>query len=121
MTSNNETDKVYLHPKDKRGLFGGLLYVGRVFSEHSWPNLEAVLRQRLEAVDDVEKDFSGYTRLTYLAVVLFFSYVDAAALSTKTILLRAQKKHLLQKLSNKQQALLDKDPERVGFEDLRKL
>gem|GEM_PF-3799053 len=110
-----------MHPKDKPGLFGGILCVGRVFSEHSWPNLEAVLRQRLEAADNVENDFSTYTRLTYLAVVIFFSYVDAAALSTKTLLLRAQKKHLLQKLSNKQQALLDKDPKRIGFEDLMKI
>ena len=121
MISENSIDQEFLHPKDRRGLFDGLLYVGRVFSEHSWPNLEAVLRQRIEAIDNVENDFSTYTRLTYLAVVLFFSYVDAAALSTKTILLRAQKKHLLQKLSNKQQALLDKDPERVGFEDLMKI
>jgi hypothetical protein len=90
VSKENKTDQTFLYPKDNQGIFAGVMYVGRVFSEHSWPNLEAVLRQRLNAIDNAENDFANYTRLTYLAIVLLFSYVDGAALSTKKLLYNAK-------------------------------
>ena len=121
MTNENKTDQAFLHPKDKEGLFKGLIYVGKVFAEHSWPNLEAVLKDRLRTLNDIDENLSSYTRQTYLAIVLFFSYVDAAALSTKKLLSNARKQHLLQPISKKQLALLEKDSDRTGFEELMRI
>lgn len=121
MSNENKTDQAILHPKDKEGLFKGLVYVGKFFAEHSWPNLEAVLKDRHKTINDINENFSINTRQTYLAIVLFFSYVDAAALSTKKLLSNARKKHLLQPMSKKQRALLDKDADRIGFEELMKI
>jgi len=121
MNNENQTDRVFLNPKNKQDVFKGLVYIGKVFAEHSWPNLEAVLNDRLRTLDDIDENLSNYTRHTYLAIVLFFSYVDAAALSTKKLLSNALKRHLLQPISNKQRALLEKDADRIGFEDLMKI
>jgi hypothetical protein len=121
MINSNQTDQEFLQPKDKVGLFRGLIYVGKVFSEHSWPNLEAVLKDRLTALRNIDENHSSYIRRTYLAIVLFFSYTDAAALSTKRLLSNARKQHLLQSISKKQRTLLEKDADRIGFEDLMKI
>ena len=121
MIKENKTDQAFLRPKNKEDLFKGLVYVGKVFAEHSWPNLEAVLQDRLKTLENIEDNLSSYTRQTYLAIVMFFSYADAAALSTKKLLANAHKQKLLQPIGNKPQALLIKDADRVGFEDLMKI
>jgi len=121
MTKELKAEKAFLHPKDNVGLFRGLAYIGMVFAEHSWPNLEAILKERLKSVNDIDNNFPRYTRDTYLAIVLFFSYVDATALSTKKLLMNAKKQHLLRPMSKKQLALIEKDADRVGFEELMKI
>lgn len=121
MVKENKTDLEFLHPGNVKELFQGLLYVGKVFAEHSWPNLEAVLKDRKDTLKDIDRNFPAYTRQTYLAIVLFFSYVDAAALSTKKLLSNARKRHLLQPLSKNYRSLLEKKSTRVDFEELMKI
>lgn len=110
-----------LNPSNPIELFQCLLCIGRSFTDHCWPNLEAVLNERLAIINAGDMDLARYTRLTFLTILLFFSYLDSTALSTKKLLLNAQKSRLLGSLSGKQQKLLEKADDRVSFEELMKI
>lgn len=118
---SSKFERVVLNPKDSKGLTMGLLYIGKTFTEHCWPNMEAILKDRLAVIKNIETEFSSYTRLTYLSIVLFFSYVDGTALSTKNLLRNAQKNRLLEPISKKQRGLLEKSDDRITFEELMKV
>lgn len=121
MTQPHQIEQELLNPKDLKGLTQGLLYIGKVFTEHCWPNMEQVLRERLAALRSLEAQYPSYTRLTYLSIVLFFSYVDSTALSTKKLLHNARKHQILHSISKKQRGLLEKNDDRITFEELMKV
>lgn len=111
-------------PKSGVDLFAGLLAISGFYVDHFWPNLLSLLLQRkkrLNNVDSPDFDLAAYVRLTYSTIVLFFSYLESSAQSTRQLLRVAEKRGLLQKLSGKQKSLLNKDPKFVRFEELMKI
>ena len=116
-----EIEKKYLNPTSQRELVDGLLYLGKVFFEHCWTNLEATLIERKALFPTEQIDLPKYNRHTYLSIVLFFSYIDGIALSAKKPTLNATKNHLLKPLSRKNQILIEKPDNKASFEDLMKI
>lgn len=83
MNQSKQIENKFLNPKELKDVTRGLKFIGKQFTELSWPNLEPILEERLVALKNIELNLAKYNRLTYLSVVLFFSYVDSVALSTK--------------------------------------
>ncbi|WP_154223574.1 hypothetical protein [Marinicella rhabdoformis] len=121
MNQSKQIDNEFLNPKELKDVTKGLLFIGKQFSEYSWPNLEPILIERLGIIKNIDNNLAQYTRLTYLSVVLFFSYVDGVAMSTKKLLLNSNKRGILRKISNKQRITLEKKDRLIGFEDLMKV
>lgn len=111
----------FLKPKTRADLFGGLMYVGKVFTIHSWPALESVLSRRKAFFQDIESNIDSIRLDTYLAIVMFFSHVDAAAISTQKILNEANGRGLLEPLSKAQTGLIRKPVQRTNFEEHMKI
>lgn len=121
MNQSQYIENEFLNPKELKDVTKGLLFIGKQFSEFSWPNLEPILKERLAVIKKAELNLAQYNRLTYLSVVLFFSYVDGVAMSTKKLLLKSNKRNILRQISNKQRTILEKKERFIGFEDLMKV
>lgn len=114
-------DLLQLNPSNHIELFQSLMCIGRIFTDHCWPNLEAVLEERLLEFRTSDLSLDRYTRLSYLAILLFFSYLDSAALSTKKLLLDAENRGLLEPLSKNHKNMIKKPDARIKFDELMKV